>query len=357
MKNTLRFLVLSLAFGVTGGSALAADPNCYRDVCVGDRAVNVTRDYREVTVIGIDNLGKFVVRFEDNQGVGGNWDREDLALETGCSGDLCVGYPAFNISRDYRSVKIAAIQWNGKFVVRFDDNSGVGGNWDRSDLAVAWGCVANLCVNDSVYNNSNARQATIAAIQTNTAGVQDRMVLNYGASGLGGNWQPSDLVLLERGPVAYPPGPPTPYCPPGTHYDSRTNTCVQNLPPPPPACPPGTHYDPRVGACVQNLPPPPPACPPGTHYDPSIGRCVANPPPPPPFCPPGTHFDPRIGRCVANLPPPPPPRPWACTIVKPGRVFTGHGPTRSSALQAVLAGCAQASGGYVCRGSEAACSQ
>jgi hypothetical protein len=311
LKNTFRLFLLSLAFAVSGASALAADANCYRDVCVGDRAINVTNNYREVTVLGIDNSGKFVLRFEDNGGVGGNWDREDLALETGCTEDLCVGYPAFNVSSSYRTVTVAALQWNGKFVLRFDDNGGVGGNWNRSDLAVAWGCVENVCVNDTIYNNANGRQATVAAIQTSTSGLQDRMVLRFlDNGGVGGNWQSSEVVLLQRGPPAYPPGPPIPTCPPGTHYDPSSNRCVPNLPPPPPHCPPGTHYDPR------------------------------------------------IGRCVANLPPPPPPqRNWICSIAKPGRTFTGAGPTRASATQAVMNSCAIASGGYVCRASEAFCSQ
>lgn len=236
MKPILSLMSLGLALGVaSSASAVAsvpADLNCYREACVGDRAINVGRDYREVTILGIDNAGKFVLRFEDDGGVGGNWDRDDLALERGCSGDLCVGYPAINVSRDYRRVRIVALHTNGKFVLRFGDNGGVGGNWDRPDLAVAWGCVGNLCVNDTVYNKSNARQATIAAIQTG-----NRMVLDYGAFGLGGNWDENDLVLLQRGPTAYPPAPPTPICPPGTHWDPRVNACVGNLPPPPPPPP------------------------------------------------------------------------------------------------------------------------
>jgi len=295
-----------LALGLSSASAVAAAPadlNCYREACVGDRAINVSRDYREVTILGIDNVGKFVLRFEDNGGVGGNWDRDDLALERGCSGDLCVGYPAINVTRDYRRVTVAALHTNGKFVLRFDDNNGVGGNWDRSDLAVAWGCVGNLCVNDTVYNKSNARQAAVAAIQ-----VGNRMVLDYGASGLGGNWEESDLVLLQRGPTAYPPAPPTPICPPGTHWDPRANACVGNLPPPPP---------------------------------------------PPPYCPPGTHWDPQIGRCVANPLPPPPPAQWTCTITHPGRVYAGHGPNQVAATQAVLLNCHER--GDVCRASEAVC--
>ncbi|MBS1960894.1 MAG: hypothetical protein JST04_01670 [Bdellovibrionales bacterium] len=310
MNTLLRFAFLTLALGL---SPIAQAADCYRDVCVGDRAINISRDNREVTVLGIDNVGKFVLRFEDNGGVGGNWDREDLALMRGCAGDVCVGYPAINVSRNYRTVKIHAIQWNGKFVLRFDDNGGVGGNWDRSDLAVAWGCVANLCVNDTVYNKSNSRQAKVVAIQTNANGTQTKMVLQFiDNGGVGGGWELNDLVLLQRGPTAYPPSPPIPACPPGTHWDPRANACVNNPLPPPP---------------------------------------------PPPSCPPGTHYDPRTGRCIANPPPPPPAREWQCQITRPGKVFTGHGPTRAAATNAVLQACARGSSGGTCSANEAVCRQ
>lgn len=297
-------MVLSLALGIS--SIGAAEANCYLGACVGDRAVNISRENREVTVVAVDQLGKFVLRFEDSGQLGGNWDRADIALRSGCAGDLCIGYPAYNVSRDNRAVTVYALQYDGKFVLRFNDISALGAGWDRWDLAVAWGCVGNICVNDRVYNRTLNREAIVAAIQNNTRGQAERFLLNF-AGALGGNWELSDLVLISRGTPSYPPAP---YCPPGTHWDPRTNSCVRDLPPPPP---------------------------------------------PPPYCPPGTHYDPRIGRCVAN--PPPPPRDWTCSITKPGRVFTGRGPTRGAATSAALRQCAAGSGGYVCRASDAFCSQ
>jgi len=308
LKNikVLSLMVLSLLMGFTS-VAQASQVNCYLGACVGDRAVNVSRDYREVSIVSIDNFGKFILRFADNGGVGGNWDRHDLALMAGCQADLCVGFPALNIDRNYRAVTVHALHYNsGKFVLRFADNGGVGGNWDRSDLAVAWGCVGGFCVNDTVHNRTNNRQAMIAAVQTNMSGLSDRFVLNYSGA-LGGNWEASDLILISRGPPAYPPST-IPYCPPGTHYDSRTNSCVQDMPPPP-------------------------------------------------VCPPGTHYDPRLGRCVSSTPPPPPHRDWSCSINKQGRVFMGRGPTRGAALTGAMNQCARAGGGYVCRASDAVCSQ
>jgi hypothetical protein len=296
--------VLGLLLSVPAGVAIGATAeNCHLDVCVGDRAINVTRDYREVTVIGIDNFGKYVLRFEDNGGVGGNWDRDDLALMQGCSGDLCVGYPAINVTRNYRGVTVVALHANGKYVLRFDDNGQRGGGWDRWDLAVAWGCVSDLCVNDSIYNRTNGRQGVVAAIQTMQAGGSERFVVSYPGLGLGGNWEYDDLVLLSRGTRAYPPE--RPYCPPGRTYDPRTGRCERDVT----------------------------------------------------YCPPGTHYDPRTDRCESDLPPPPPARRWSCSIYRGARSFNGSGPTRGAAISGALRACAAGRATPPCRAPEATCRQ
>jgi hypothetical protein len=212
VKKLLSVLLLALAFQASPALAAESAVDCHLDLCVGDRLVNISRSYRIVKIVGIEAAGKYVVQFEDTGGIGGNWDREDLAVMQGCTGDLCVGYPALNVSRSYRRVKIYALEWRtGKFILRFDDSGGIGGNWDRSDLAVAWGCVGTVCVNDTVYNTKNARQAVVAAVQVDAkTGIADQLVLDYGASGLGGKWNESDLTVLARGQTAYPPGFPVP---------------------------------------------------------------------------------------------------------------------------------------------------
>lgn len=309
MKILFLSFILALGFGLgslpsfADGTASPSNDSCYREICVGDRALNLVRD-REVTVVGIER-GQFFVRFDD-----GTYDvnarREDLALLRGCSNDLCVGYPALNAVLGFRSAKIAAIEWNGRYDLRFDDDGSLSKNWARSDLAVAWGCVDGICVNDKVFNRANRLLAMVVAVQTNAAGVTDRLVLASIVNGeTSGNWFPQALWLIERGPTAYPPGRP---CPSGTHWDPKSQMCVRDLPPPPPVCPRGTHWDPRSQSCVRDLPPsppPPPVCPRGTHWNPRTQSCVRDIPPPspkptsvpPPVCPPGTHWDPRSNSC------------------------------------------------------------
>ena len=107
---------------------------CYLDLCVGERVINVTRNYREAIIEGIEARGTFVLRFLDTNGIGGNWDRTDLAVEHGCGRYFCVGDYARNIQRNYRQVQIIAIDYYGRYVLRFLDTNGVGGNWDDSDL-------------------------------------------------------------------------------------------------------------------------------------------------------------------------------------------------------------------------------
>lgn len=165
--------------------------SCYRDLCVGTRVYNIQRSFREAEIVGIEYAGTYVLRFTDNGGVGGNWSREDLAVKQGCSGDLCVGTTVYNTQRSFRQAQIVGIQLGGKFVLRFLDNNGVGGNWDRADLAVAQGCGYNYCVGQYALNaQRNYRQVQIVAIQ------QDRRyVLRFlDNGGVGGNWTDSDLV-------------------------------------------------------------------------------------------------------------------------------------------------------------------
>lgn len=202
---TLSLMVLSLVVGIS--SAVAAQTTCHLGACVGDRAVNLLSDNRNIVIQGIDAFGRFFVRFEDNGYVSGGWNRADIALRSGCQGDLCVGFPAYNVSRENNPVNVYAIQYNGKYVLQFFYGGAIGKDWNRWDLAVAWGCIGNICVNDSVYNHTNRRYATVAAIQIDPYGYGQRFLLNF-AGPLGGGWQVWDLDLISRGPTAYPPAYP-----------------------------------------------------------------------------------------------------------------------------------------------------
>lgn len=164
---------------------------CARDLCVGERVFNVVRS-REAIVVGIEFSGTYVLRFTDNGATGGGWPREDLALMRGCFRDLCVGSEIYNVARDSRRAQIAGIQSNGLFVLRFNDTGALGGNWPRSDLAVPYGCSADICVGHSAYNIArSSRQVTVVAVHENGL-----MVLRFMDTGaVGSNWPRSDLAV------------------------------------------------------------------------------------------------------------------------------------------------------------------
>lgn len=167
---------------------------CQGDICLGDRAYNVTRDSREVEIAGFEAGGKFLLRFLDTGAVGGNWDRSDLALQRGCSSDLCVGDQGYNVTRDSRQVQVAGIQYDGKLVLRFLDTNAVGGGWDRSDIAIARGCTGYICVGARAYNvTRDSREVEVAAIS-----VDGKMVLRFlDTNAVGGGWDNTDLALQQ----------------------------------------------------------------------------------------------------------------------------------------------------------------
>ena len=140
LEITKAVLVLLVALAAQTSSAYPDSyppPNygsCYRDLCVGARVYNIQRSYREAEIIGIESRGTYVLRFLDNNGVGGNWTRPDLAVSYGCGYNFCVGQYALNAQRNYRRVQVVAIDYSRRYVLKFLDNGGVGGNWTDADL-------------------------------------------------------------------------------------------------------------------------------------------------------------------------------------------------------------------------------
>ena len=108
--------------------------SCLYNLCTGDTVFNVERNYRKAMIVGIEPRGTYVLRFLDNNGIGGNWGRRDLATAFGCGRQFCVGDLAFNIPRNYRKVRVIGIEHNGTYVLHFLDTNGVGGRWGDFDL-------------------------------------------------------------------------------------------------------------------------------------------------------------------------------------------------------------------------------
>jgi hypothetical protein len=136
--NMKFFCVLSAATLFYSFSSLACDsgacPQCFQDICVGQNVINVSNNNRTASVIGIATNDTFVLNYDDGSGIGSGWSRADLAVESGCSNDLCVGQKVVNISNENRTGNIAGIEYDGLIVMSYDDGSGLGSGWSRSDL-------------------------------------------------------------------------------------------------------------------------------------------------------------------------------------------------------------------------------
>ncbi|HEX4923281.1 MAG TPA: hypothetical protein VFV50_04315 [Bdellovibrionales bacterium] len=165
---------------------------------VGDRAYNIERS-AYVTVVAIQQDGRFVLRYDSGPltgQTGGNWTRADLAVLSGCAGQVCTGYGAYNLERE-AYVRVVGIQYDGRFVLYYRTGSLAGQsghNWTRSDLALTRGCYLDLCVGERAYNVPRQAWVTVAAIQ-----LTGHYVLRFDTGPLAGksgkNWPRSDLAV------------------------------------------------------------------------------------------------------------------------------------------------------------------
>lgn len=168
---------------------------------IGQQALNIARDSVLVTIIGIEQDGDFVIRFEEGTltgKVGGNWKRSDLASLRGCGREFCAGDFAFNVVRDSTQVRIVGIQEDGRYVLQFLEgnlNGRKGANWSETDLASTYGCTYNqLCTGEEVFNVvRDSTRARVVGLQSN-----GKLVIEFLEGSLtgrrGGNWESKDLA-------------------------------------------------------------------------------------------------------------------------------------------------------------------
>ena len=122
---------------------IASTYGCQGRFCAGEPSYNVPRD-AFVTVIALQNNGSFAVQFTSGSlagQTGHGWTDSDLAKLSGCSGSFCVGSRAYNQTRQAQ-VTIVGIQSTGQFVIRFNDGTlagQTGHNWSASDLVYEGG--------------------------------------------------------------------------------------------------------------------------------------------------------------------------------------------------------------------------
>jgi len=170
-------------------------------VYIGQRVINVTRNYVQVTIIAIENDGDYVIRFEEGSlagQIGGNWDRSDFAVMNGCSSQgFCVGERVINTTRNYAYAQVVGLEYDGEAVIRFLDGNlvnGIGGNWDRHDFAKTSGCSGDVCVGQVMLNiERDYAQVRILGIEHDGEFVLDFLTGNL-AGRRGGNWARNALA-------------------------------------------------------------------------------------------------------------------------------------------------------------------
>lgn len=100
---------------------------CGARACIGDRFINIARDYRFVKIVGIrivkNEEEEYVLYYEDKSELGDRWTRDSLAsTKSGeCSKDICVGDRAYLGSKNNRVMQVAGVLIDGNIVVFIED--------------------------------------------------------------------------------------------------------------------------------------------------------------------------------------------------------------------------------------------
>ncbi|WII71253.1 beta-sandwich domain-containing protein [Bdellovibrio sp. 22V] len=121
---------------------LTLPKKCGSKFCIEDKAylLNGDKFQGKVLILGVDKNDRYSVYFYDGELAGRrghNWSKEDLAKISGCGRNFCVGDVVTNITRDYAKVQVMGIQENGRYVLKFLEGQVAGRfghNWEDSDL-------------------------------------------------------------------------------------------------------------------------------------------------------------------------------------------------------------------------------
>lgn len=209
LRGAITFSVL-LAAGVFAQSSSAPALAGYHRV--GEQVYNIPRDaFATIQAIAYD--GSYVILFTTGPLAGqsgSGWTDANLATTYGCLNNICVNQPVYNVRRDLFA-QISAWAQDGTYVLTFTSGSlqgQTGHGWSRDDLAIEQGCTGDICVGEYVYNVTRGENCTVVALQDNGQFV---LYFNDGplAGQYGHGWSRSDLAV--SGP--YPPAPPHPHPP------------------------------------------------------------------------------------------------------------------------------------------------
>lgn len=219
MNRKLIYIIFILLFASTA-FANQSDPNknseytpgnpypgfsdYFRQLYIGDQALNIDRAAVLITIVGIEQSGNFVIRFEEGSlrgQIGGGWNRASLAVTSGCNQQVCVGNLYRNMEREYALVQIVGIQYDGRFATKFLSGplSGqTGYNWTAdSFLLQDYGCQGGICVGDQFYNIvRDYALVTLIGFQGN-----GKLVIRFEtgplAGKIGGDWGLEDLARTK----------------------------------------------------------------------------------------------------------------------------------------------------------------
>jgi len=158
----------------------------------------------EVYIVGIYESNKLVLKYTDhptNANLAGlygpGWDSSDIVRSTGSQNGIAVNTVVYNIERKME-VRVVGFH-EGKFAIQFLSGTlqgKVGGGWDRDSLALRTGCISGgLCVGDRVINIPRALEAEVYAIQAD-----GKYTIRFTSGNLSGQigegWERSDLTKL-----------------------------------------------------------------------------------------------------------------------------------------------------------------
>ena len=116
--------------------------------------------YRPARVNYAASNGKYRIQFQDGRNESlGNIARQNLAVTSGCNGNICVGARVVNTALNDQIVynRILGITQEGLFVVVFEEGTSTNGRswgWHESHFALTTGCnSAGWCVGDEAYSS------------------------------------------------------------------------------------------------------------------------------------------------------------------------------------------------------------
>lgn len=179
-------------------STLATSQGCSQDVCLAQEVFVVQNQMvYQARVSGLQRDGRFELTFYGAySGRSGNWDRQSLALATGCLNQICVGDDVYRaLPGNTREARVVALQSNGAFVVNFFDGSGLAGDVPRTGLAIKTGCGRSYCVGQEFIYTGQGEQRHLRLVGIQGDGKY--VMYFFDAQDLGGNWSEAEVRTLR----------------------------------------------------------------------------------------------------------------------------------------------------------------